>query len=416
MPDTIPLDAVIFGGGAAGLWLLDELHRAGRSTLLLEAHELGSGQTIASQGIIHGGLKYTLSGLFTPSAKAISEMPAIWRRCLAGETKPDLSSTRLRADYCHLWRTTSLASRLAMIGARAGLRVSPVSLQSHERPLALADCPGVVARLDEQVIEPASMINNLREQHRARILKIDADHGLEFECCKSGVVDVIKLINPQTGDPLDLRSRIVIFAAGAGNAGLCSMAGLSSPAMQRRPLHMVMIRGAMRERGRNELPLLNGHCVDGSATRVTITTTRDYSDRIIWQVGGRIAEAGVNKSPRELVTHARNELEAVLPSVEYSDLEWSTYRVDRAEPATGRGARPDDAHAMREGNVIIAWPTKLALVPEMARRAMVLIPEAKEAKEQANAGAFDVNVVVNWPQPIVALPPWETVPTWFADI
>src|SRR5215510_15615387 len=115
MTSPLSLDVVIFGGGAAGLWLLDELARAGFAALLLEAHELGSGQTIASQGIIHGGLKYTLSGLLTPSARAISQMPTIWRRCLAGEAKPDLSYTRLRAEYCHLWRTTSLRSRLAMI-------------------------------------------------------------------------------------------------------------------------------------------------------------------------------------------------------------------------------------------------------------------------------------------------------------
>ena len=55
MPDALPVDVVIFGGGAAGLWTLDELHRAGRSVVLLESGDLGAGQTIASQGIIHGG-------------------------------------------------------------------------------------------------------------------------------------------------------------------------------------------------------------------------------------------------------------------------------------------------------------------------------------------------------------------------
>src|SRR5213075_3164043 len=108
----------------------------------------------------------------TPSAKAISEMPTIWRACLAGEAKPDLSNTRLRAEFCHLWRTSSIKSRLAMIGARAGLRVAPTKLADDERPPILADCPGVVARLDEQVIDPASFLNDLREQHRVRILKI----------------------------------------------------------------------------------------------------------------------------------------------------------------------------------------------------------------------------------------------------
>ena len=68
------VDTLIFGGGAAGLWLLDELTRQGSSAVLLEAAKLGQGQTIASQGIIHGGLKYTLQGLLTPSAAAIRDM------------------------------------------------------------------------------------------------------------------------------------------------------------------------------------------------------------------------------------------------------------------------------------------------------------------------------------------------------
>ncbi|MCZ6835340.1 MAG: FAD-dependent oxidoreductase, partial [Planctomycetota bacterium] len=92
MPDIGPIqfDVVIFGGGATGLWMLESLIRLDYRVVLLESGDLGSGQTIASQGIIHGGLKYTLSGLFTSSAKAIREMPGIWRQCLAGESQPDL--------------------------------------------------------------------------------------------------------------------------------------------------------------------------------------------------------------------------------------------------------------------------------------------------------------------------------------
>ena len=85
------LDVLIFGGGGAGLWLLDELRRSGFCVLLAESNSLGRGQSVASQGIIHGGLKYTLGGLLTDSARAIRHMPALWRACLAGESQPDLS-------------------------------------------------------------------------------------------------------------------------------------------------------------------------------------------------------------------------------------------------------------------------------------------------------------------------------------
>src|SRR5258708_2266057 len=102
------LDVLIFGGGAAGLWLLDRLSRRGDRALLLEAGELGQGQTVGSQGIIHGGLKYTLQGLLTPSAREIRDMPEVWRQSLAGSRAPDLRHTRLRTDVCHLWRSGSL--------------------------------------------------------------------------------------------------------------------------------------------------------------------------------------------------------------------------------------------------------------------------------------------------------------------
>jgi len=399
----LSVDVVIFGGGAAGLWTLDELHRAGFSVVLLEAGDLGAGQTIASQGIIHGGLKYTLSGLFSPSAKAIAEMPLVWRRCLAGEAEPDLSHTRLRAQFCHLWRTSSLKSRLAMIGARAGLRVAPVKLMESERPEALAKCDGMVARLDEQVIEPASFLYDLFEQHRARVIRIDIRNGLEFDggATNGEGARIIRLINPDTGDPLDVQAGAIVLAAGAGNFELREALGLSNDSMQRRPLHMVLMRGA--------LPVLNGHCVYGSATRVTITTTRDFSDRVIWQIGGQVAEKGVTMEPKALVQYAKRELKAVLPHLACDGHDWATYRVDRAEPAIG-GTRPDESFAKREGSVITAWPTKLALVPQLAAKIISLLNVTK--KTNATLVATSLR---QWPRPTVALPPWETITTWFTD-
>ena len=397
MTATAPVDVVVFGGGAAGLWLLDELHRAGFGCLLLEAHELGSGQTIASQGIIHGGLKYTLSGLLTPSARAISNMPTVWRRCLAGESQPDLSATRLRAQFCYLWRTSSITSKLAMIGAKAGLQVSPRTLGEDERPAALMDCPGTVARLDEQVIEPASFIADLSWQHRQRILKIDAAHGLEFAQAASGEVNKVRLINPESGQPLDLVPRWVVLTAGAGNADLRKMMGLKSDAMQRRPLHMVMARSA------GGLPKLNGHCVDGSKTRVTITSTEDAAGRTVWQIGGQVAEDGVTMELPALVAHAVKELRHVLPSMEFHGVEWSAYRVDRAEAMMRGGKRPEDARAMKDGNIITAWPTKLALAPHLASMVMNMLDKP------TNDAAIDI---VDWPRPIIAAYPWERNSQW----
>ena len=67
---STPIDVLIFGGGVAGMWLLDELLRQNCRALLLENHSLGRGQTVGSQGIIHGGLKYMFSGQLTPATSS----------------------------------------------------------------------------------------------------------------------------------------------------------------------------------------------------------------------------------------------------------------------------------------------------------------------------------------------------------
>jgi glycerol-3-phosphate dehydrogenase len=411
------LDAVIFGGGAAGLWLLDELTRRGFDVLLIEATALGHGQTVASQGIIHGGLKYTLAGLLTPAAKRIREMPNIWRSCLAGEAAPDLSRTHVRSHFCHLWRTDSISSRLGMIGASLGLRVAPRSVDETERPQILAGCPGTVARLEEQVISPASFVADLAAQNRERIVRLDVSRDVEFDVPTAGQVHRLRMRNPLTAESLALFPRHVIFTAGSGNAELRARVGLTTPAMQRRPLHMVLLRG--------DLPQFHGHCVDGAKTRVTITSDFDATGKTVWQVGGQIAEAGVAWDRNRLIEQARSELAAVLPSLDLHRVELGTYRVDRAEGRTASGGRPDTIQILRDGNTITAWPTKLALAPMLARNVAgtLRVPSARMSSGRndgtrsvpaalADSRDFDPAAWQNWPRPAVALSPWEIESNW----
>src|SRR5947208_17163099 len=106
MPDCpIRADVAIFGGGIAGLWILDELRRAGVDAVLLEKRALGDGQTVASQGIIHGGRKDMFDGHGTTSGKAMAEMPGIWRECLAGKRERNFAANVGKWD-CGIWWVT----------------------------------------------------------------------------------------------------------------------------------------------------------------------------------------------------------------------------------------------------------------------------------------------------------------------
>ncbi|MBN8643666.1 MAG: FAD-dependent oxidoreductase [Planctomycetes bacterium] len=385
------LDAVILGGGIAGLWTLDTLRRRGVHAVLLERAALGQGQTLWSQGIIHGGLKYTLSGLLNPAAQAVRDMPDRWRACLAGKAEPDLSRAKLRAPHCHLWRTESLSSKVAMIGAKVGLRVTPTTLHSGERPEALRHVPGTVARLEEQVIDVASVLSALAARHAGRVwlaprASVDRDD-----------TRVRVTVDAAAPDAPVLLPRTLVLTAGAGNAMLRDRLGLQPNQTQVRPLHQVMMRG--------ELPELNGHCVDGSVTRVTITTAKDSAGRTVWQVGGQLAEEGVHRTPEDLIAHAKRELAACLPGVDLSRAEWATYRADRAEMKAPGALRPDDATLLVEGPVISAWPTKLALAPRLAD----LVTE--RAMSAIGSAAVDQRLP-EWEAAGVGAEPWEDQHAW----
>lgn len=398
--NPLPCDVAIFGGGAAGLWSLDVLAGRGLRVVLLESGRLGGGQTACAQGIIHGGLKYTLNGVVTGAAAAIRDMPDRWRACLAGRREPYLTATRVRADHCYLWRTGGVRARLGMIGARVGLHTTPQPVPAGERPEPLSACPGTVARLAEPVIDPVSLVAELAHRHHGSIMKVE---GVAMERADDGRITGIVVTPPGGGDRCRIEPKTVLLTAGAGNAGLAAMAGVGQAAMQQeRPLHMLMLRG--------RLPELNGHCVDGARTRVTITTDTDSAARSVWQVGGQVAEDGVGMDRDSLIHHGAAEILAVLPDLDLAGVEWATYRIDRAEAASD--ARPDDVAVATERNVVVAWPTKLALVPRLAERILdhVELPAGPREASGTETGAPG-----RWPRPDVAQPPWETQTQWSSD-
>lgn len=92
-----PIDIAINGGGIAGLWALARLRDLGYDAHLFERDALGIGQTIAAQGIIHGGVKYALNGVFPPIASALRAMPKRWTDCVHGRGELDLTHVKVLA-------------------------------------------------------------------------------------------------------------------------------------------------------------------------------------------------------------------------------------------------------------------------------------------------------------------------------
>lgn len=406
---TYELDVLIFGGGIAGLWLLDELHRRSFRAMLIEKNALGTGQTIASQGILHGGLKYALGGLLSGSASAVAEMTDHWRACLEGRAEPNLRDVRIASPSCFLWRTDALSSRVGLAAAKFGLRTPVRKIATGERPPALADCPGEILCVEEQVIDVPSLLRELAGRHADRILTSSVAHDVVFASSSPGSVDTVDVRVASDGAARLLKPAVIVFTAGEGNAELRRRVGLAEPIMQLRPLHMVMVRGP--------LPSLYGHCIDGNKTRVTITSVSDSQRRVVWQVGGEISEKGVTMSAAELISFAKRELLAVLPGVDFARVEWATYRIQRAEGSDPRGARPEGPVWRRERNVITAWPTKLVLAPRLAESiadslgAVACSTPFETLSTSTEAAPIGNQASANRVPP-VAMPPWEVTNEW----
>jgi glycine/D-amino acid oxidase-like deaminating enzyme len=403
---TITLDVLVIGGGVAGLWTLDRLVAAGHQAALLERDALGQGQSICAQGILHGGVKYSLSGLLAPGARQVAAMPNQWAEHLAGNAGPDLSQVRVRSASCHLWRTDSMKSILGMTGAKLALQAKPSRLERSERPKILAACPGDVALLPERVLEMPSLLEVLAARHRGRILK-GALSGGDIMSNENHAWLTVDLSEDRQ---IMLHVNHVVLGSGAGNESLLDLlldgkapeSPPVTPAMQRRPLHMGMVKGADED-----LPELNGHCVDGAKTRVTITSSTASDGQRVWQLGGELSETGCERSEAEQREAARDCLRTAIPGfdVDAPGLAWSTYRVDRAEhrrPQSRSLERPDDVSVVNAGRSIVVWPTKMVLAPRAADKVVSMIGKGSGTK----AAPFE-----GLPEPEIAAPPWETT-TW----
>ncbi len=189
----------------------------------------------------------------------------------------------------------------------------------------------------------------------------------------------------------------MVLSAGAGNAELLAALGIEQPAQQLRPLHMVLAKGPA-------LKPLYAHCLGGGPKpRVTVTTHPAADGQWVWYLGGDLAEAdGVARDEGAQVAAAQKEMAALLPWVDQSQTRWATLRVDRAEPAQSGLVRPDNAFLAEQQNLLVGWPTKLALAPDFADR--VLATLQRDGVTPAHHGSLP-----ELPRPALGQPVWETL-------
>ena len=342
-------------------------------------------------------MKYALQGSITSATQAISDMPQIWSDCLKGKGIIDLSQVPILSQYQYLWSTGSFTSKLAGFFSGLVLKGDVKTLDKKNAPEIFqhTDFKGQVYSLNEMVIDVNTLIRELAKPHKDIIYKIDSLNTEDLHCNENGTLESIDL-HAKPLESIQLRAQRFIFTAGNGNAVILNKLNHPEIKMQQRPLQMVVVKTDF-------LYSVYAHCLGlGATPRVTITTHKSHAGKMIWYIGGQIAEEGVTRTQEEQIAVAKKELSGLFPWLDFSRAEFAAFFVDRAEAAQPDKKRPDSCSVKQIRNVMIAWPTKLAFAPKLTHEIIEKIQHDNLLPQLTNTQALHA-----WPTPAFVKPIWD---------
>lgn len=381
----------IVGAGIAGLWLANRLQQQGIKALVIEKKAIGAGQTMASQGIIHGGTKYVLDGKLNEAASQISQMTARWQHCFEGNGELDLSNVHFLSNTHYMWIKSRFGSSLKSFISRKLLSSNTHILPAKERPAFFnrPEFAGSLCALYERVVDVPSLLDALIKPLQSQLIHAQVSSDIVWE--PSGHISALQLTNGK--HDITVSADSYVFLAGEENQALLASQE-RSPVMQRRPLHMVWLK-----RLNHPLPKLFVHIIErGSHPTLTITTHQDKAGNTVWYLGGNLAEMGDQRSQSEQQAFALSEIQRLLPWCDVSTVELGSFLIDRAENEN-QGKRPHIPYVKRFNNVVVGWPIKLTMAPLLADLIWAELPRFEHMQPWMRGN--------DWAIPPLAIPPWQ---------
>jgi hypothetical protein len=344
--DAHNVDVIIIGAGIAGLWTAVHLRNLGYDVLLLERDAIGSGQTIASQGIIHSGFKYTLAGKLNALSKTMSDMPSRWQ--------DTIFSGLINSPVHHLMIPKTLMGAMMKAGTQHAFSGHIENLEQLEwkHMSNVTGFKGTFMALKEPVFDVPGVLRHLSVFCRAKKI----EQGIQIVQSDNKTVKGVWLGTDY------FTTKVIIHTSAASNLETARTMGHDNGLVtQTRPLLMGMIRNA-------PFPLFT-HLIGSSDKPIATITTHTASDgKRIWYVGGNVAERPKNDWPHLVYQAIKKAFMSYLPAIDYSGLEWAVHPVDRIEGKAGTTWLPDTPVIHEIGNSLYCWPTKLAFAPLLADR------------------------------------------------
>lgn len=341
MAEQNKIDIVIFGAGIAGLWAFHRLKALGYDVLLLEKDSIGGQQTMAAQGIIHSGLKFTIAGKVNKLAENMSQMPVRWRNALSGAGEIDLTGVTVNANSQYLLIPRGFIGGLTNIITRKllGSGVRDISKKDWPTELKNSGFDGSMIHMGELVVDVPSLVRALAEPYRDCIKKVEADPFTFLE-------------------KHNIAAERIVFSSAASNLEIAAQRGDDGGLeTQHRPLLQGFIKNA-------PFPLF-AHLIGKSEKPIaTITTHTTIDNELVWYLGGGVAERSKGDDPENVYQDIKDALKKYLPAVDTNDFEWAALPIDRVEGKSKTDQwMPDTPTLHNTENALYAWPTKLTFAP-----------------------------------------------------
>ncbi len=390
-------DIAIIGGGIAGLWALNRFSNMGFGCVLIENDVLGGRQTLASQGMIHGGQKYAFFKTNKKSlVESIASMPNIWHESIKGVGETDLTNANILSHNQYMWSSGRLSETAAFFASKSlNAKVELVKNIDNLPEIfkRSQSSYGKVYIMNEAVLDIKSVISALKKPLDDFIYKADIKE-IKIENDK---VDYI-LLKDDKNEAI-LKASCFIFTAGAGNEKIAELLNLRKRITQTRPLKQIMVKNV-------PFPLY-GHCITiNPKPRVTITAhPLENEEGYVWYLGGLVAEYGATKTDNDAILNAYKEMRDIFPNIDWSGLSWGSVNIDRAEPHNDKNFMPNNPAIFIMNNACIAWPVKMTFAPALFYKLIRWIKDSDIPKsgEKEKLPFFKAEI---------GKYPWEKVMKW----
>lgn len=423
---SLKLDAVIFGGSALALWLLDGIVRRGGQAVLLDDRPLGAGTTIHSSGLLHAAREQRPLILDQPPRQGVRRRAYRWVKALESGSRSALAGCATRGDCLYVFPTSAAASRPVIWRTPLARRVPVVNVSAAERPDWCTSAAELMTRISEPVLSPRALLEAWQRRHSRRLVQTSIRKSVELVLGSPGEVREIRV--SRGNSIVRLLTDHVILASEHDNADLRELAGLTGGEAPGCEQPRVLVRGP--------LPIVNGHALDAHGCRWTVVAERLSDRQSVWMLTGRVlADIGDCKTSAILGGLAA-ELASTFPQLAWSETEWALTEPLPVEPWLESAVSTTSALAASErrpegfgsrralgrpsqrasvsrvpgmlcaGTLTTAWSGGLATVPYVAEEVFsrIDIPERRPA--------VDLSVFDDWPRPELAALPWETVERW----